>query len=799
MRSKIVIFTVLSSLLLSSLLQAGPSKSHLKTHKLGKDPIGWSLSPASGFPAQTSVGSSYEVTYTLVNNLPFTVPLSVSRTSTNGGKFSMITNCNTTLQPNATCLVHLSLQPIGSPINNVVVTMAYHHNRVPLPQLSSTSASLETAERINGYVSVPLPAQAYIGGSYPVTFTIVNNSNVAVTTSSVNITGFTSTSNTCASSIAEHSSCVVTGTFVPSVVGHTALGVTYVYNKGSIPLTTQTNVVSGVCHQITSYTALPLPTNTLIYSNNVAKFVFTNNCLSGTENISAVSFTSDSTASPAPTITPGLNTCSTSLAPGASCTASASIVPNATYSTSNDLSLSAALTYTSGGYTDATSSEAVSPLTNQSGAHTLMFVNQCAQSVWYGFSPGGNPPDPTTNASWQDYQLDQQVLGAAPPTKTLTFNQYTGGGIFGRTGCETDPVNARYGTCQAASCTPIGNATGRCAYAPIPPYTNFEENMLSAPATDGVYDVSVINGFNIPGEFRSLAPYSAVVTPTDFSNTCGNSAGAITQPAGSGLSACSWSFTPPSQGGTDCTAGTQTDNTANYYMVSYGSSDDGCTPGSCSGGQVCGTSFSPNSSSEPLGTPLYRHCGTFQGYWTVADYVGYSNSGQWGTCDLYSHYAMTTTLDSIKPVGQSTYGFSTLTPNANPLPAAMVADIFACQPTSELSCYTSPGTPNVCFNKANPYFALNSGYTYTYQVCGCHNWNTATDGSKTLQSSQCTADNPLWDSQVYPRILWLKQACPTAYSYQFDDKSSSFQCNVPAQKTSYQITFCPGGVTGAPA
>jgi hypothetical protein len=174
---------------------------------------------------------------------------------------------------------------------------------------------------------------------------------------------------------------------------------------------------------------------------------------------------------------------------------------------------------------------------------------------------------------------------------------------------------------------------------------------------------------------------------------------------------------------------------------------------------------------------------------------------QWGSCDLYSHYKMGTSLDSIKPSGQATYGYSTMTPDNNPLNVAALADMYSCQPTSSRTCYTIPGTPHTCFNHPpNPYYALNSGYDAgEVNACGCHDWNnqaTTPRAAQTSQNTNCQSTNSMWDDKVYQRILWLKKACPTAYSYQFDDESTQLTCNVSGQMTSYQLTFCPGGATG---
>ena len=776
----------------------------------GTDPIGWSISPSTGFPAATKVGSSYAVTYTMTNNLPFSVPLSINHAYT-GGSFSLINGCNKTLASKASCLVHIGFHPTKAGRSTAQITLSYHNNRVPLPQQSSTASSSQTNEKINGQVTSPLPPVTFTGTGYPVSFAFVNNGNTPVTATAVTISGFTATSNQCTTPLNPGAApCVVSGTFTPAVTGQTTLSVTYVYNNGvasvSVPLTTQSNVQAGggACNDLTGFTTLPLPTSTLIYANNVVQYKFTNNCDVASATLGTVSFASD--VSTAPTITKGTDTCSgQTLAANASCLVYASIVPNATAAEPADLSVTASVPYNSNvAIADATTSEIVNAITSQSSLHTLTFVNQCSQDVWYGFQPVATP-DPTPNPSWPAYQMNQQLTGAAPSTVTLQFNAYNGGSIFGRTGCDINPQSPTYGVCSTANCTKLGNSNGQCTTAATQPFTVFEENMNSAAATDGIYDISLINGFNLPGELRSLSPYVPVTATSSFNNTCGNSAGAIIQPAGSALGMCAWTFTTPSTTpGADCSAGTQTNNPSNFYSVPAGP-DDACTPGSCSGSNVCGMSWTAQNSTNPmyLGTPITRHCGAFQGYWTLANWTGYSNSQQWGTCNLFNHYSMSTPLDSIRPVGQLTYGYSTLNPNSNPLTAATLADMYSCQPTSSLTCYTLPGIPNMCFNSPiNPYYALNSGYDPNItNACGCHDWNNASTtpvSAQTAQAAQCKSFNTLWDQQVYPRILWLKEACPTAYSYQFDDMSSQFACNVANQKTAYQVTYCPGNKSGAP-
>ena len=51
--------------------------------------------------------------------------------------------------------------------------------------------------------------------------------------------------------------------------------------------------------------------------------------------------------------------------------------------------------------------------------------------------------------------------------------------------------------------------------------------------------------------------------------------------------------------------------------------------------------------------------------------------------------------------------------------------------------------------------------------------------------------NPNWLSHVLPTITWLKQACPTCYTYPFDDMSSTFTCADSSSNASlnYGVTF----------
>lgn len=751
------------------------------------NPMLWSATPASGLPAQTQDGNTYEVSYTFTNNLPFAMPLNIGAEYT-GGSFMVTNTCNgNLLVPNGSCTAHITFQPIYEGTSSIRLIMEYGYNRVPVTRLTSVSTKSNSVptERVNGHITVPLPPITYIGTTYPITFTFINDGNTSVTPTAVNITGALGgpITNTCSVPPnqplgLQNPTCSVSGTFTPAATGQTSVGVTYVYNGGSrsVPLVTTTDVQnnSGACHHVNGIAALPLPATTFQYADNVVKYVFTNHCNASTETLGTVNLTAVNGTTPVNSwLTKGTDTCTgATLAAngsvGDSCSVYVSVVPT---STSSNLAVTGSVSYDGNSKSaSATTSEIVNAVPNQASTHTVTFVNQCDKNVWYEFQNGDGSgsgitkksPDPTPSGqnTMLDYQLNLQITGAAPATKTLSVNEYLNGAIYGRTGCD---VNT--GQCETANC-PVIPGTGTCqaAVGANNPTTIFETNMSSSYLSDGVYDVSIINGFNIPGEVKSLAPLTIPSNPAD-SFGCGEAAGALIQPTGSALGACPWSFTPPSG-----VIGGITEEEANYLWVS-GGADDACVSGAACGvaGEICGTAF--NVPTPEGQTPINRRCGTFLGYWTIATLSGYTAGGQWGSNNLYTYY----NLDASLPTGpDGSYG------TVNSV-AATYKDMFQCNPTSTGSLY--------------------SGYTHTTNVCGCYNWNQPNNIAYTAQNYNCavsSGQNSDWITHVFPRISWLKKACPTAYSFQFDDPSVSFTCNVANQLTAYQITYCPGGKTGAP-
>ncbi|KAJ3049237.1 hypothetical protein HK097_009742 [Rhizophlyctis rosea] len=86
--------------------------------------------------------------------------------------------------------------------------------------------------------------------------------------------------------------------------------------------------------------------------------------------------------------------------------------------------------------------------------------------------------------------------------------------------------------------------------------------------------------------------------------------------------------------------------------------------------------------------------------------------------------------------------------------------------------------------------------------CGCddprskHCCSPYTPASmkSTTRGGECRVEDwPRYDgNKRYDQFF--KTQCPQAYSWQFDDLNSTFQC----KETDYEVTFCPTGQTPAP-
>lgn len=402
------------------------------------------------------------------------------------------------------------------------------------------------------------------------------------------------------------------------------------------------------------------------------------------------------------------------------------------------------------------------------------------------------------------------MAATTTPTATPTPAQvasavWWSGGVFARTGCNPDGTQCTGGDClaQPNSNCPAGKGGGNPA--------TIAEFTLQRTATD-YYDVTIINGVNIAeqmapiptatqspgsvapdywcktpggtcnwnlGQYISKVPVlpTPTITPTpaapfpSLSDMEPESASGSDAPVSStgystvdytyllakSVMQCSTQKTPSGcPEGFTCSGApgacikecASDSDCPNLHCIAGGNAKSYCQCNSesdCPGDQLCGTQFIPGVG--PNQTYL-QMCGNFGGWWTVDDFCGNAN-------DVVGPF------NCSNPIPNGSSG----TTNLN--------NLLLCTGANAASCYNTSPTNQNC--------------------CGC-----ATAPSNPLVSlwpqnvtMQCQSNNPTWASVAQPLLANLKQACPTAYTYPYDDATSTFQCQGadPVNMLGYKITF----------
>lgn len=387
-----------------------------------------------------------------------------------------------------------------------------------------------------------------------------------------------------------------------------------------------------------------------------------------------------------------------------------------------------------------------------------------------------NNPTPITNPS---FQLNQGS------SNTLQIPQYASNGIGavwsgafgGRTGCAS-------GTCTSALCTTgTENAQGVCSLGVgfQQPATQAEPTFItfptgSSPTPTDAYDVTVINGANVP---MSMYPTN-VSLPLANTNPyiCGAPGYNNAVPIGGAsttqttIAASNWQLASS----TNWLSGQFPTSIAYRYVVPTSTNPSRCAADTdCISSEYCGLTYSDESigSTTKPGSG-YLVCGTFAGWFTADQICGTNND-------------FTTALDKN---GATVMNFACNTPIPQG-PTGTMSNLYQCNGNYATSCYSAGASSNSC--------------------CGCIDWYTANPASYPIISvasnyvTSCNSiANPTWTGslnlsnqpQVIDTIYYLKQSCPSCYVYPFDDKSSSFTCTKLSNSenaVNYTITFCPGG------
>ncbi len=147
----------------------------------------------------------------------------------------------------------------------------------------------------------------------------------------------------------------------------------------------------------------------------------------------------------------------------------------------------------------------------------------------------------------------------------------------------------------------------------------------------------------------------------------------------------------------------------------------------CTQPDRCGLSFTPG-----LSKPFKKTCGKQLGYWTANQICG------------IDHSYVSPSINCSERLPSN--------------PSLTLTQLYQC--ASIPSCYSDHAKDD---------------------CCGCVNWWERGIDVPAAFTTRCVSNNPFWTQNVEPSLKWLKEACPTAYTYPYDDTSSTFTCTQKIQ------------------
>lgn len=334
------------------------------------------------------------------------------------------------------------------------------------------------------------------------------------------------------------------------------------------------------------------------------------------------------------------------------------------------------------------------------------------------------------------------------------------GNFFARTKCNES------GICEVGSC---GNGTGlACAPgtgASPGGIVTLGELTFQENNNPDYYDVSIINGVNFGLSFGPESSNALIAKSKNayICGTAGSSESMLNNESSAsvlGLPGASW-LMYPNESSVYPFDGSVQDPQRFYRWVDNASSTVCTAESNCSGGLVCG---------YRLNSVYSRESGINQG----------SNSVYTQYC---GHHVAWLTADTIA-------GFGDI---PNTTPAASIFNLYESWPNpvaNNPKIYVTNlqlCTINTFSSFQTPAPTGNAGSTEL--ACGGTLWKGYTHASP---GYTLTTDNPNWESNVFPTIMWLKRGCPTCYSYPFDDPTSTFTCTPSASAGSpavYKANF----------
>lgn len=436
-----------------------------------------------------------------------------------------------------------------------------------------------------------------------------------------------------------------------------------------------------------------------------------------------------------------------------------------------------------------------------SGNVTYTFNNHCAYDIWLGEFPSSAAPLSNT---WQI-----NAGGNSTVCLPTTWN----GRFWPRTGC-TGSGNTL--NCVTGQCGGANQGTAACTVTGNPPGAILEVNtgVNTNPGQISYYDLSLVNGYNVPMAVTvsgSGCNQTNVGCVADLLNSCPTGLQMTVPPTASGDSDL------PCGTGTFCPAGQCINN--NACLVACFDPGDACLqqassviPLQCN---LAIPGINPpgiSCSGQVLPSVPYLDMYLAKNY-SGTDAAGNAYSGDSTTMASPNQGTPTCFANADCPVSAPdclTSGFpSSYTPPSGAGVCVNLASSGSANSYNGCSQTTSGqpcgGLIGAGFSNALGYTCQNVTYTQTggssqtASVClpsltnGLGSYSVPTQGTPQY-SGVAGVMNAAWmaaalqagNGQPYYSIF--KQACPTAYSWQYDDVASLYTCSTV---TSFTVTFCP--------
>jgi len=281
------------------------------------------LTPTPALPINIPINSSTPLTFTLTNSSLFTLtnlqlaPVTILPTD---ATYLGTSNCASTLAPGGSCTYS------GTYITNTMTGPGSVAMQAIYDQGNKNGSSSTNVAAVNVTMSPTnaLPLQISTNSSNPVTFTLTNNSIFTlmglalVPTVSPNDAVLNSVINNCNNTLAPGATCTYSGVYVAGttvISGGVTLQANYAQSSTGANGTSTTNISAP---NVTLNVATPLPTYINTNGSTQVSFVLQNDSLFPLTNLTLVPTTSPNDAS-FTVNSPGVTTCTTSLAANSSC------------------------------------------------------------------------------------------------------------------------------------------------------------------------------------------------------------------------------------------------------------------------------------------------------------------------------------------------------------------------------------------------------------------------------------------------------------------------------------------------